>query len=101
MKRLALVLVLFAAGCGGEDEEGRPLTIYTHCGVLSAYVDGQLWLADPPLRGGEPPRPWDENDTTGTWRETGDGRAVFTAPGLEAQFVRAKPGEADPARGCE
>ena len=55
----ALAFVCVAA-CGGSAEsdvptptqkppmEGQRLSLYTHCGVLSAVVDGQLWLADPP-----------------------------------------------------
>jgi len=82
----------------------RELTLYTHCGVLSAWVDGALWLASPPLSdgSGNPPPGWDYNDTPGIWRELGEGRAEFRArSGKVARFVRAQSGQADPAEGCE
>ena len=92
------------AGCGGGQESERRLSLYTHCGVLSAFVDGQLWLASPPLRRGygNPLPGWDFNDTPGTWRELADDEAEFRATsGKTARFVRARPGQRDPAAGCE
>lgn len=47
---ITAVAALVLAGCGTTREVAeRPLSLYTHCGVLSAWVDGRLWLADPPL----------------------------------------------------
>ena len=100
-----LVAAVGIAGCGGADEiAARPLTLYTHCGVWSTTVDGQLWLAAPPLHdGSHNPLPgWDWNDTPGTWRDLGNGRAEFRADSGEvAQFVAAEPGQEDPNAGCE
>ena len=37
-----------------------PYTLYTHCGVLSATINGQVFYADPALTDGQgnPPRGW-------------------------------------------
>jgi len=100
-----LLAAIGVIGCGGVDEIAeQPLTLYTHCGVWSTTVDGQLWLADPPLHdGSHNPLPgWDRNDTSGTWRDLRDGRAEFRADSGEvAHFVAAQPGEKDPNVGCE
>ena len=116
----AAVVVL--SGCGRDDATApsdrastellaaphtapsRPLTLYTHCGVWSAEVDGRLWLADPPLHdGSHNPLPgWDANDTQGIWRELGGDEAGFRADSGEiARFVLARPGQRDPSSGCE
>jgi hypothetical protein len=114
--RCALIvgIALACAACGGAAEtdapsstdeqlvEGRRTQLYTHCGVISHFLDGKLWLADPPLGSHSPPDGWDENTTTGTWTETGKGRAVFRADsGKVAHFVAARPGQKDPNKGCE
>lgn len=78
-----------------------PHTIRTHCGVISTTVDGQLWLADPPLGDGNPPPGWDENESAGVFRITSPGEARFEADqGQTARFVLAPPGVTDPAAGC-
>ena len=81
----------------------RPFTLYTHCGVLSAWIDGELWLADPPLTdgSGNPPPGWDNPTDRGTLRKLSRNRAVFRSrSGKIAYFTRAKPGTPDPAEGC-
>jgi hypothetical protein len=91
-----------AAETGPAD--ARQLQVYTHCGVWSVVVDGQLWLADPPLHDGShnPPNGWGENTTDGTWRQTAPDRAVFHATtGEAARFARAPAGRTDPNTGCE
>jgi hypothetical protein len=90
------------AGCGEQNEPERRITLYTHCGIVSATVDGQLWLADPPLGEHNPPPGWDQNSETGTWRRLSADRAEFRADERKvAFFVRAAPGTKDPNAGCE
>ncbi len=106
---VALAAAVILSGCGEREtrpsddastqprsapnaDQGRPLTLYTHCGVWSTEVDGRLWLADPPLHdGSHNPLPgWDVNDTQGIWRELGGGEAEFRADSGEiARFVLA------------
>ena len=40
--------------CGPGVEIGKPYpyTLYTHCGIRSAYFDGRRWVADPILKAG-------------------------------------------------
>ena len=76
--------------------------IYSHSGVRSAWVKGELWLADPPLGGHNPPPGWDENETTGEFVVTSTGRAMFIGDsGQETRFRLAEPGAKDPNAGCE
>jgi hypothetical protein len=87
-------------GCTGA----KSVTLRTHCGVLSATVDGKLWLAAPPLSdgSGNPPPGWGENGTAGAWRQEGGTQATFRSNnGKVAHFVLARPGAKDPAAGCE
>jgi len=104
--RFVLVaLALFGvAACGGAQRvKERELSLRTHCGVLSAWVDGALWLASPPLSdgSGNPPPGWGFNQTAGTWRELGQRRAEFRArSGKIARFVHARSGQSDPAANC-
>lgn len=79
-----------------------PVTVTSHCGVVSVTVDGQLWLADPPLGDHNPPPGWDENETSGSWVLLGPDRAEFRGDqGQRASFLRADPGIPDPNAGCE
>lgn len=79
-----------------------PVTVTSHCGVVSVIVDGQLWLADPPLGDHNPPPGWDENETSGSWVLLGPNRAEFRGDqGQRASFRRADPGTPDPNAGCE
>jgi hypothetical protein len=100
---------------GGEGAEGKTVTtpvelarsgvrvtVPSHCGVLSVTVDGQLWLADPPLGDHNPPPGWDENETSGRWVVIGPGRAEFRGEqGQRASFRQAPVGAKDPNAGCE
>jgi hypothetical protein len=73
----------------------------THCGVLSAVVDGTLWIADPPIGGDRPPPGWGETETSGFF-VAGKGRAVFRGEdGQVALFRRARPNEPDPLASCD
>jgi hypothetical protein len=78
------------------------LSLTTHCGVLSAVVDGKLWIADPPLGDHNPPPGWGENETLGVFIVGARDRAMFRGQdGQIALFRRANPGEPDPGAGCE
>ena len=69
------------------------MSLYTHCGVTGAVVEGVTWLADPPLGTDNPPPGWGNPFTAGSWQRTGDEGATFTSDGgLTAAFVRAAPG---------
>lgn len=50
---LAAVVALVLAACGGSSggsaESSTRYRLRTHCGIVSARVDGELWLASPPL----------------------------------------------------
>lgn len=50
---------------------GVRVTVPSHCGVLSVTIDGQLWLADPPLGDHNPPPGWEENQTSGPSSQRG------------------------------
>lgn len=82
--------------------DGVRLAVVSHCGVHSATVNGRLWLADPQLRGDNPPPGWDENETLGYFIRTGPQRAEFHGDGGQrASFRRAPPDTTDPNAGCE
>jgi hypothetical protein len=76
--------------------------VLSHCGVVSTWFDGQLWLADPPLGDHNPPPGWDENRTSGRFVKLSETRAEFrTAGGSTATFRLAPEGAKDPNEGCE
>jgi hypothetical protein len=91
-----------AVASGAGAASGRTWTsLDTHCGVLSARVDGKLWIADPPIGDHHPPPGWGENETSGFFI-AGTGRAVFRGEGGQvALFRRARPSEPDPLASCE
>lgn len=122
MKRVVVAASLVALlSCGGTDlpddtgqnsqgtaytptQEGLRHVLYTHCGVVSTIVAAVLWVAEPRLEddSGNPPPGWNENETPGTFRQTGESSAVFIADtGARATFTRAAPGTADPGANCE
>ncbi len=126
-----VLVLLLASGCSGGDEVGDARTtptvssptasvttetvppssepaapaavsVVSHCGVVSVTVDGQLWLADPPLGDHNPPPGWGEQETSGQWIPVGRDRAEFYGDhGQRASFRRAEPGTPDPNAGCE
>lgn len=75
----------------------------THCGVLSTFFEGRLWIAVParPSGLGDPLDGWDENDTPGWFVVSGNEAEFIADSGASAQFRRAQPEEADPQAGCE
>jgi hypothetical protein len=92
--------------CAAGAEVGVPYryTLYTHCGILSAYFDGRRWLAKPPLTDGSgnpPSAEWGNPADTGTMTLVARDRAEFrNGSGAVARFVPAR-GAPDPAAGCE
>lgn len=81
---------------------GTRLTISSHCGVVSATVDGRLWLAAPRLGDHNPPPGWDENQTAGFLVELGPGLAEFRGDGGQrARFRLVPKGTEDPNASCE
>lgn len=80
---------------------GTWTAIDTRCGVVSAEVDGTLWIADPPLGDGGPPAGWDDDRTWGHLIPGAKGRAMFRGEGGQvALFRKAAPKEDDPAADC-
>jgi hypothetical protein len=102
---LALATVMTSLGCtsspANSDAPGAsvsinvgssaPYRLYTHCGVLSASINGQTYYAEPPLTdgSGNPPsgwaNPYDDGDmtlrtaTTADFRDPAGNTAHFTS----------------------
>lgn len=102
---------LVTAACGSEasvqptpaDEPGRTtVSLYTHCGVESANIEGRWWHARPALynqdRSG-PPAGWGDPYQEGTLTMEAADRAVFEALGERVVFVPA--GDDQPPRACQ
>ena len=100
----ALLLVLAVAGCGSTTTPITPqgpsasvssrvvtaFDLYTHCGIRSAKIGSDYYIASPVLDDGEgnPPEGWGNPGQVGTMTVYGDGTAHFTAPGgLDADFL--------------
>lgn len=107
---LASLVALLVVGCGDaavtqqpptDDPTSRPFTVYTHCGVESARIDGRWWHAEPPLynrnRTG-PPAGWGDPYQEGTLTLESPERAVFEAKGRRVVFVPAPDDQ--PVRLC-
>ena len=102
------VVVLLAGGActesasPAESTAGARHTLEVHCGVLSTWYGDQLWIADPPLGGHNPPKGWDENRVQGEFIVTSEASATFRGDnGEKARFRRAGDDMADPNEGCE
>lgn len=107
MSPIAVAISLALAGCGstgglpGSANATRPsvsirvgsslpYSLYTHCGVLSATINGQIFYAEPALTDGQgnPPRGWGnpydageltvESTTTIDFQDTSGHSAHFT-----------------------
>lgn len=90
------------SGARSDETAGVRHTLEVHCGVLSTWYGGELWLADPPLGDHNPPEGWDENRVDGELIVTDEGSAEFRGDdGERATFRRALDGESDPNEGCE
>lgn len=85
-----------------KEARGIKVAVPSHCGVKSVTVNGDLWLADPPLGGHNPPPGWDENETVGHFVRISPQLGKFVGDGgQKATFRRAAPGASDPNSGCE
>lgn len=80
----------------------RPFTMYTHCGVENALIDGRWWHVDQPLYrgapGSGPPQGWANPSQRGVLTFTSDDRAVFQAGLLRVELTPAVTDA--PARIC-
>jgi hypothetical protein len=77
--------------CGPGVEIGKPYpyTLYTHCGVRSAFIDGRRWVADPILSvdNVNPPPGWGNPFDRGSMELVAEALARFTSSaGLAAEF---------------
>ena len=102
-------LMLAAMACGGTPPnageaggnisigvgKSEPYRLYTHCGVLSANINGQTFYADPPLSdgNGNPPPGWGNPYDDGVMSLQSPTVADFRdSVGHSAHFVAAPQG---------
>ncbi len=66
-------------------------SLYTHCGIDKAQIDGTWWRASPPQddANGNPPSGWGSS-ATGLLAIVDRNKAVFSANGLAVTYVRDK-----------
>lgn len=91
-----------SAPSSGSMASATPFTVYTHCGVESARIDGRWWHAAPPLYNKSrisPPAGWGDPLQKGTLTVESADRAVFEALGQQVVFVPAPNNE--PVRICD
>jgi hypothetical protein len=105
-----LITAALVTGCGStaSSEQALPdepsstsFSVYTHCGVESARIDGRWWHASPPLYNEDqsgPPVGWGNPHQEGTLTVESNDRAVFEAVGERVIFVPAPDNE--PVRVC-
>ncbi len=83
--------------CGPGVEIGKPYpyTLYTHCGIRSAYFDGRRWVADPILKAGagglNPPLGWGDPFERGSMELVAEDLARFTGSAVLAAEFRSLP----------
>jgi len=81
--------------------ESVKFSVYTHCGVESARINGRWWHATPPLYGegvSSAPAGWDDPYQDGQLTVESSERAVFEAEGTQVVFVPSTTNE--PVRIC-
>ena len=87
-----------SAECYATDACGEAVAfvLHSHCGGVSALVDGERWMATPPLFNASrtgPPAGWGNPVTEGAFRRLSANRAEFVSKtGQVARFERAPPG---------
>ena len=92
--------------CGSGVEIGKPYsyTLYTHCGIRSAYFGGRRWIvADPILNvdSVSPPRGWSNPIEQGKMELVSQGIARFVSDtGLVAEFRPLLEGQEYPWTPC-
>ena len=109
---LVLVAVLMmTAACGSASSEVADVrvgetvgfTMYTHCGVESANINGRVWNAVEPLYATPeklgPPAGWDDPEQDGELMLESSDRAVFAAVGQRVVLKPSPSGE--PLRFCD
>jgi hypothetical protein len=72
-----------------------PYTLYTHCGVISATINGSIFYAEPALTdgSGNPPSGWGNPYDSGEMRLTSPAIAEFRdSAGNSAHFTRLAQG---------
>lgn len=103
MKRRLITIAaagLSAIGCGSQvashsssvaaPATGRPYTLYTHCGIEWARIDGTFWRATRRLSdgNGNPPRGWGNPSQTGALVFLNSATARFQSPAGSVTFRR-------------
>lgn len=92
---------LLLAGCASADHSTAaggvspppattPYSLYTHCGIIDARIDGKWYQAAPPLSGGSgnPPAGWGNPYQEGVIRKVSATEAIFTdTKGHNVRFV--------------
>jgi hypothetical protein len=109
--------MLVLAGCGSahpaagnaatgspsaSTSPAAPYSLYTHCGIDWARIDGRWYQASPPLSdgSGNPPAGWGNPSQQGTIQVISSTEAEFTdSAGHHVRFV-LQPGAAGPAQIC-
>ena len=113
----AVAGMLVLAGCGSAHQapggasgggsptstsSAVPYSLYTHCGIDWARIDGRWYRASPPLSdgSGNPPAGWGNPDQQGTIQVTSGTEAEFTdSAGHHVRFV-LQPDAIRPAQLC-
>ncbi len=90
------------SGPQASPRPAAPYSLYTHCGISGALIDGRWYQAWPPLSDGSdnPPPGWGNPYQRGTIRMISSTEAVFSDP--ERHHVRfvLRPGATGPVRLC-
>ncbi len=91
--------------CGPGVEIGKPYpyTLYTHCGVRSAFIDGRRWVADPILSvdNVNPPPGWGDPFERGGMELVAEDVGRFTSSaGVTAEFRPLPEGSEYPWGPC-
>jgi hypothetical protein len=113
----AIAGMLVLAGCGSAHQAAGsasaggppastspavPYSLYTHCGIGWARIDGRWYQASPPLSdgSGNPPAGWGNPDQQGTIQMISGTEAEFTdSAGQHVRFV-LQPGATGPPQLC-
>ncbi len=80
-----------AAAAAAPATAAGPFTMYTHCGVNGAKINGLWWEVTPPMSDGHgnPPDGWGNPYQAGVLTFTSDATAVFRATSTESQLLTA------------